>query len=316
MALSLFKPDCLGAMPNTGESDCGVVMGVLNGLIFTTTQKAYPSNTTVADLVTAMKADVLAASTKDRLYPFFSILELTADNTQERAKVTAGNGGVTFGAPKARDFRYKCENMGAKYFKKIAQITKVKKLYVFGIDVNGNLICDRNAADEIIPIELQTQCIQEPKYNTDTTVDFFLDIITKSPYAFGSGSEIVELGGVELQNEISGLFDVVLGATGGSLKIDVSATIDVDGRDFFDLYSAEAAVAGAFKVVNGSGAVVVPSAVAAVSGDPTLISLTVPAGTGYSVELESPAALVALNIGSAAEGGYESNKVTGIAVTA
>lgn len=316
MALDLLRENCSVSMPNTGKPDCVNAVGVLKGVIFCQTLKSYPSDTTLATLIASLKADVLATNPKDRLYPLFDFLELTADNTQERAKIQKGLGGVSFGEAKSRDFRYELANMGAKYFAKISQLSDAGKLYFFGIDAQDNLVCAKNAADELIPIRLQAQCIQEPKFNTDTTVNFYLDLITSDPYALGRNVVLVDCSSAPLENELSGLYDVTLAAEGGSLKIDVSGIIDVNGTDFFDLYQTEAAVAGAFKVVNGSGAVVTPSAVVAVAGEPVLIRLTVPAGAGYSVSLVDPTALSVLNIGSAAEGGYESNTVTGITVTA
>ena len=315
MALDLLKKNCDVAMPNTGEPSCDISIGVLKGVIFATEQKQYDREQTIDALITAMQADVLNASPSARLYPYFGFMELTADNTQERSKIQKGTQGAIFGEAKSRDFRYECADMDYKFFAKMVKLNKLGKLYFFGVDAKGNLLGAKGTGNTIIPIKLAAQCLHEKKFNTDTTTNIYFDMITEDPYAFGANLAVVDMTGYDITTQISGLYDVTLAATPSALKIRVTGTVDVSDVDFMELYAGEADVAGAYVVTNAAGAAVTPSAVASVAGDPYSMDLTVVAGT-YSVKLANPTALAALSIGSASQGGYESNTVTGLVVPA
>jgi hypothetical protein len=314
MAGELFKPVCAIEDANIGIPSCTPMIEVLQGAIFAQNLKAYAA-TSLSALVTALNADVINSVKSARLYPFFQFAELTADNTTEAPKITKGSGGVIFGSDKARDFRYEYNNVGLEAYKKFKKLSKSIK-YMFGYDLANQLIGTKNAAGELLPIELQAFFVHEPKFNTDGTVNFFVDLITKDPYAFGSNAVIVDCSTTPLTSEMSGLFDVTIAATGTALKISITGSVDVTGEDFIEKYAGDVDVAGAWTVITSAGVTVTPSVVAVVAGSPYKVELTVTAATYNTVKLQTPTALIALSVGSIAGGGYESNIVSGVVVPA
>lgn len=314
MAGELFKPVCAQEEANIGIPSCTPMIEVLQGAIFSQTQKSYDASV-LATLIAAMNADVVNEVKSERLYPFFQFAELVADNTVEAPKIVKGSGGVSFGSDKARDFRYEYNNIGLEAYKKFKKLSKSIK-YMFGYDLENQLIGTKNAAGKLIPIELQAFFVHEPKFNQDGTVNFFVDIVTKDPYAFGSNAVIVDCSTTPLTSEMSGLFDVTLAATPTALTITLTADIDVTGEDFIAKYSGDVDVAGAWTCITSEGVAVTPSVVTVAEGSPYTVALTVTAGTYNTVKLASPSALIALGVGSISGGGYESNVLSGVVVPA
>jgi len=310
----LFKPDCAVDDANVGIPSCKPQIEVLKGAIFAQTRKEY-TDTTLSAFITSLQADVLNATKSERIYPFFEFSELAADNTEETPKIVKGSGSVIFGADKKRDFRYEYKNVGLEAFKKFKRASGSFK-YFFGYDLKDQFICAANSSGNAIPIEIEAMHVHEPMYNQDTTVNFFVDIITADPFAFGLNAKIVDFSTSPLNNELSGLYDVTMAATGGSTEIAITADVDVSGEDFIEKYETDLVV-GSFVVTDESdGSVETPSGIAITSSGGTYTAtLTVTAGT-YTVKLAAPATLVGQSIGSASEGGYESNILTGITATA
>lgn len=311
---NLFKPACGGSIPNTGIATCNPMIKDIKGLIFCSSLNAYTADV-AATLLTALKASVLDTDITQRLLPFFEIAELTADNTVERPKIVKGSGNVSYGAAKPRDLRFEIENIGLPTYQKIVKINGLKKLYAFFYDSDNQLIGAENSAGLLIPIKIQAHNLAEPKLNSDGTVNIYWDIITEDPYALGTNSRMVKFSDTPLKNELSGLYDVTLAATPTALTITVTGTVDVTGEDFIEKYNGELDVAGGWVFTNAAGAAVTPSVVTYVAGSPASMRFTIAPGT-YSAKLETPTELVALSVGSAAEGSYESNVLTGIVVPA
>lgn len=112
-------------------------------------------------------------------------------------------------------------------------------------------------------------------------------------------------------SELNGVIDVTVEQSSVAAgTIDVLAKTSCGKTNLYDDYSTELAAAGAWIVKNAStGAVLTPSGVAAnATTEGFTISVTL---TGAAtVQLQTPAALAALSVGSSTDGGYESNILT------
>ena len=316
--------DCnANKLSNTGLSTCGQTLSQLRGMIYVPADYSFaPTGATIeaqkAAFLADLKTKVLVSPIGARALPLFAFAELSEVKTEAKAVTKKGAQTIVSGKESADHFVYELEDVGHRVWKKLRSMGSDRPgIRCFPVDINGYLVHDLNAAGDIIPFELQYSWFQkiEPMTGTDTSTAYKYEFMISKIGALNDDINIVDFGAGFLEDEISGLYDVDLAATGGTGAITASGSVFQSGENLYDKFADALAKPTAWVLVNEStNAVVAASAVAKVVGSKSW-SITAVAGT-YTLTLAAPAALAALSpaVGSASTGGYESNAVTGLVI--
>lgn len=297
---------------NTGASKgCVVTFNEMIGVILCFDGFKIPSasRTDWATTLAYLQEAAMNPDPKKRIYPILKA-EFT-DNTEAADVKKDGVGFINAVFEKPFTAEVIPENLGVEFFKNLRGFThpsvnKNVRAYIVTDEFIGG---HADSAGDFLPYEaaFMSKGMKGGKRTGDQT-KYMFDLSLKNPKALTDLLNTISYPeDVVMEDELSGLIDVVLTATGGSGTITLKAVEVASKESFVSKYAAELELGHIY--IDG----VANTDAISISGDTITIS-SVTAGT-YKVKLAPASVLVADGIGSKSMGGYESDEVT-VTVTA
>ena len=265
------------------------------------------SQDTFDEVLTYLQTASLAADPNERLYYLPMIQDFT-DNTPAPEKKTSGFGQLTHVFEQPHSFEVRIENLGIEFHKRLRGFNGRKdlRMYVVTDEAIGGYI-DSNG--DFLPFEA-TFFAKQPKLGkvTGDPTMYMAEIELRDPKALSENLSAIAIpDGIELPDEIGGITDVTITATGGAGTVSITAVESISNVDFITKYETEILENGNFLIDN------VPEASVSITNGVALFT-GISAGT-HTVKLNINSDLIVGGIGSLSKGGYESNEVT-VTVTA
>lgn len=299
--------NCAEADHNTGYNGCPIEPGLFKGAILVPKAKRF-TQAEIAVMEATLQALTLAVKA-DRAYPIGEFKGIT-DNTEDVSFQTLGYGSKRLNREGKYDWTFMMTS-GIMYNNKLRKFNNNDKYSVLFYDNQMRLygISEYNT----VAAEYQLG-------------GFSLDFVYTYPFKAADGSNPAEykirfaLADPKELNDnvyviqldfdpadtVKGNIDISISSakTVGVKKLYVKLVTVEDGVNLYDQYNGELDAAGAWSLVDATGAVVTPSAVAA---DPTCdgFEISLSAGATITITTVSAAALAALGVGGAPENGYE-----------
>lgn len=249
----------------------------------------------------------LATKANDRLY-FLPMVEDFTDNTAAPEKKTSGFGNLMAVNEQPYSFEVEIENLGIEFNKRLRGFNGRKdlRIYVLTPEMIGGY---KDANGDFLPFEGQF-FTKQPKIGkvTGDYTKYMAEVSLKDPKALSQNLSAIAIPtDIILADEIGGITDVTITATGGLGSISITAVESISQVDFVTKYATELAAGNTLLI---DGAAETPTSIS----NGTILLSGITAGE-HTVSLNVPSALVTESIGSLSKGGYESNEVT-VTVTA
>lgn len=295
-------PLCAGnRSANTGVPSCGVSIDHLAKLIVCRQGFEIPlaSCTDFETELAYLQAATLANNPMVRIFPV--TVKGVTDDTEEPAESMFGFGDTSYYSEKTPKFTIELANNGIEYHKQLRAFNEWKDAAIYWVDttfIGGNL-----TSTGFAPLKATVKAMQVKTGNSQEPTAYTLKVSLKHPKALTDLLETIAIpAGVDLNDDLHGLTDVTLSLLGTNT---VGVTTKISKTNLYDSYADELAVVGAWTLKNNvtGAAVTVTSVTKDEARKGWVLAYTnVNPVTAY---LAAPAALAALNVGSATSGGFE-----------
>jgi len=304
----LNVPTCTTDRGNTGTPACYFDIKHIKSVILAPATQSF-SAANMADVdtfIAAMQAATIAG-TSARIYPVSNFVGVT-DNTEEAVFETSGYGDKRFTREGDYQFKFEFWKGGMCLNKQLRKFNK-GSWSVYLVDAQ-NQVWGKKVGTALAGFSASIYT-EKPKINDGTAATkYMIDLSLPNPEELADDFGVVVLD-CSFDDFVKGILNVNITVT-VSTEADVTYTIATEcgNDDLYDFYADELADTDAIILKNNSGTPVVASAVVKVPASKAWkASATLTAGT-YTIELPTPAALAALDIGEAPANGIESDVVT------
>lgn len=322
------NPSCIITQANLGIENCKPTLGIIKGMV------ALPAGTVLtdaecADLKTTLQALFIETAAK-RAYPIGEILGFT-DASKEEVMGTTGSYGAEEVVMRMQ-YGWKFEiNNGLFWANRLRTFNNPNRGYEYlFFDDKGQAAGATSTTLGVVGLKgysVNTFYLMDNKLPTgaaNANPNTFL-MTLKDPKEFNENIALISdaTNNMEL-SDLKGMIDLTHTSVGGVLKISIGIQTADNKVNLYDLYKTEFAALAAFVIKKGGVVKNVGTTandlVSIAGNDLTKkwdISLYAgSAGTDFTTELVSPAALAALGIGGLPESYFEDVTITTATVTA